>query len=246
MSTFFVDPGGITPPTIRVTGDLLYHLRDSLRSRLGDSLTLNDGCGTRYRVEVTHVTSQAIDCRIIDRQTEPMRKTSPIVLGQALIKGDKMDWVVQKATELGVAAIAPIHSTHSVIKPNPERLEHQRSRWERIARDAAQQSERWSVPAIADPVDLAGIFRQYASAPLKGMLVERSNSPSLSAIPLPSDRQRPIVLLIGPEGGWAPEEQRVAQEQGFLPLALGPRILRAETAAIAALSILQSRLDEMI
>ena len=244
MSTFFVDPGAITPPTIRITGDLLHHLRDSLRLRLGDSLTLNDGCGTRYRVEVTQVTSQAIDCRIIDRQTEAMRKTSPIVLGQALIKGDKMDWVIQKATELGVAAIAPIHSAHSVIKPNPARLEHQRSRWERIARDAAQQSERWSVPAIADPVDLARICRQYASAPLKGMLVERFNGPSLSAIPLPSDRQRPIVLLIGPEGGWAPEEQRVAQEQGFLPLALGPRILRAETAAIAALSILQSRLDE--
>jgi 16S rRNA (uracil1498-N3)-methyltransferase len=162
-----------------------------------------------------------------------------------LIKGDKMDWVIQKATELGVAGVALIHSTHSVIKPNPERLDHQRSRWERIARDAAQQSERWTIPTIADPVDLAEICRQYASAPLKGMLVERSNGPSLSAIPLPSDRQRPIVLLIGPEGGWAPEEQRLAQEQSFLPLALGPRILRAETAAIAALSILQSRLDEM-
>ena len=245
MSTFFVNPDAITPSTIRITGDLLHHLRDSLRLRPGDSLALNDGCGTRYRVEVTHVTSQAIDSRIIDRQTEPTHKTSPIVLGQSLIKGDKMDWVIQKATELGVAAIAPIHSTHSVIKPNPERLEHQRSRWERIARDAAQQSERWTIPTLADPVDLAGICLQYASAPLKGMLVERSNGPSLSAIPLPSDRQRPIVLLIGPEGGWAPEEQRLAQEQGFLPLALGPRILRAETAAIAALSILQSRLDEI-
>jgi len=245
MSTFFVDPGAITPPSIHITGDLLHHLRDSLRLRPGDSLALNDGCGTRYRVEVTHVTSQVIVSRIIDRLTEPAPKTSPIVLGQSLIKGDKMDWVIQKATELGVAGVALIHSTHSVIKPNPERLEHQRSRWERIARDAAQQSERWTIPTIADPVDLAEICRQYASAPLKGMLVERSDSPSLSAIPLPSDRQRPIVLLIGPEGGWAPEEQRLAQEQGFLPLALGPRILRAETAAIAALSILQSRLDEI-
>lgn len=244
MSTFFVDPGAITSSAIHITGDLLHHLRDSLRLRPGDSLALNDGCGTRYRVEVTHVTSQAIESRIIDRQTEPPRQTAPIILGQSLIKGDKMDWVIQKATELGVAAIAPIHSTHSVIKPNPERLGHQRIRWERIARDAAQQSERWTIPTIADPVDLEEICRQYASAPLKGMLVERSNGPSLSAIPLPSDRQRPIVLLIGPEGGWAPEEQRLAREQGFLPLALGPRILRAETAAVAALSILQSRLDD--
>jgi 16S rRNA (uracil1498-N3)-methyltransferase len=245
MSTFFVDPGAITPPTIRITGDLLHHLRSSLRLQAGDFLVLNDGWGARYRVEVTHVTAQVIDTRIIDRQTEPACKNVPIVLGQALIKGDKMDWVIQKATELGVAGIVPIHSAHSVIKPNPQRLEHQRSRWERIARDAAQQSERWTIPTIADPIGLAGICQQYASAPLKGILVERSSNPSLATVPLPRESQGLIILLVGPEGGWAVEEQRLAQEQGFLPLTLGPRILRAETAAIAALSILQSRLDEM-
>lgn len=245
MSTFFVAPESITPSTIRITGDLLHHLRDSLRLHQGTTLTLNDGCGTRYRVEVTQVTAQAIDSRIIDQQQAPARRTAPIVLGQALIKGDKMDWVIQKATELGVDTIVPLHSTHSVIKLNPERLEHQRSRWERIARDAAQQSERWTIPTIADPVDLAQICRQYAAAPLKAMLMERSSGPSLATMPLPQDHEHPIVLLIGPEGGWAQEEQRLAQELGFLPLTLGPRILRAETAAIAALSILQSRLDEM-
>jgi 16S rRNA (uracil1498-N3)-methyltransferase len=245
MSTFFVDPDAVTPPTIRIAGDLLHHLRDSLRLHPGDSLTLNDGCGIRYRIEVTHVSSQAIDARIIDHHTEPAPKAPPIVLGQALIKGDKMDWVIQKATELGIATIVPFHSTHSVIKPNQGRLEHQRSRWKRIARDAAQQSERWTLPAIADPVDFTEICRRYASAPLKGMLVERSTGPSVGTMPLPPDRQHPIVLLIGPEGGWTLDEQRLAQEQGFLPLTLGPRILRAETAAIAALSILQSRLDEI-
>jgi 16S rRNA (uracil1498-N3)-methyltransferase len=154
-----------------------------------------------------------------------------------------MDWVIQKATELGVASIVPIQSTHSVIKPNPERLEHQRSRWERIARDAAQQSERWSIPTIADLADLAEICRRYASASLKVMLAERSSGLSLTTMPLPQDRQHAMILLVGPEGGWAPDELRLAQEEGFLPLTLGPRILRAETAAIAALSILQSRLD---
>jgi 16S rRNA (uracil1498-N3)-methyltransferase len=245
MSTFFVDPSTITPTAIRITGDLLHHLRSSLRLHSGDFLTLNDGCGTRYHVEVTHVTSQAIDSRIIDHHTGPTRCTSPIMLGQALIKTDKMDWVIQKATELGVADIVPIHSTHSVIKPNPERLEHQRSRWQRIARDAAQQSERWTLPTIADPITLTEICRRYTTAPLKGMLVERSSGPSLTTMPLPSNHQHPIVLLVGPEGGWTLDEQRLAQEQGFFPITLGPRILRAETAAIAALSILQSRLDEI-
>ena len=245
MSTFFVDPDAISPAAIRITGDLLHHLRKSLRLQPGYSLTLNDARGTRYRVEVTQVSSQAIDSRIIDRQVKPTDGTPPIVLGQALIKGDKMDWVVQKATELGVATIVPIDSTHSVVRPNPERFDHQRARWNRIARDAAQQSERWTIPTLADPISLAEICRRYASSPLKAMLTERSSSPSLATIPLPQNRQQSIVLLIGPEGGWAADEQRLAQEQGFLPLSLGPRILRAETAAIAALSILQSRLDEI-
>lgn len=243
MSTFFVNPGAITPPVIRIDGDLLHHLRDSLRLHPGDSLTLNDGCGTRYRVEVTRVTPRAIDSRIIDRQTAPAYPAFPVVLGQALLKGDKMDWVIQKATELGVATVVPIHSTHSVVRPHPERLRHQRSRWERIARDAAQQSERWSIPGLADPVDLPEICRQYALAAAKGILVERSTCSPLGDMPLSQDRQGPIILLVGPEGGWTPDEQRFAQVQGFLPLTLGPRILRAETAAIAALSILQSRLD---
>jgi len=244
MSAFFVDPDAISPPTIRITGDLLHHLRDSLRLHPGDALTLNDGCGIRYRVEVTRVSSQAIDSRIIERQIEQTGRTSPIVLGQSLIKGDKMDWVIQKATELGVTTIVPIYSTHSVVKPNPERFVHQRARWHRIARDAAQQSERWTIPAVTDPIDLVEICRRYASASLKGMLTERSTSRSLATIPLPPSLQHSIVLLIGPEGGWAPDELSLAQKQGFLPLTLGPRILRAETAAIAALSILQSRLDE--
>jgi 16S rRNA (uracil1498-N3)-methyltransferase len=245
MSTFFVDSGAITPPTIRITGELLHHLRNSLRLQPGETLTLNDACGTRYRVEVTHVSSQAIESRIIGRQVGPTDRTSPIVLGQALIKGDKMDWVIQKATELGVATIVPIYSLHSVIKPNPERLDHQRARWNRIARDAAQQSERWTIPTITNPLHLGETCRQFAVSPLKGILVERSSGSSLATIPLPRDPQQPIVLLVGPEGGWAANEQSLAQEQGFLPLSLGPRILRAETAAIAALSILQSRLDEL-
>jgi 16S rRNA (uracil1498-N3)-methyltransferase len=245
MSTFFVAPDAITPPTIRITGDLLHHLRDSLRLHPGDSLTLNDGRGGRYRVEVTHVTPEAIESRITDQHIEPGNRTSPIILGQALIKGDKMDWVIQKATELGVATIVPIHSTHSIIKPHPERLEHQRSRWRRIARDAAQQSERWTIPVIDDPVDLLEACRRYASTPWKGILMERSNGQSLTRMPMPLDCHDPIIVLVGPEGGWASDEQRLAQQQGFLPLTLGPRILRAETAAIAAISILQSRLDEI-
>ena len=245
MPTFFVASEAVAPPTVRITGPLLHHLRESLRLHQGEPLTVTDDRGIRYRTEIVEITVKQLIGRILETTTAPARTSPSLILAQALLKGDKMDWVIQKATELGVDTIVPIHSTHSVIKLRPERLEHQRSRWERIARDAAQQSERWTIPTIADPIDLAQICRQYASAPVKGLLAERSSGPSLATIPLPQNHRHPIVLLVGPEGGWAPDEQLLAQEQGFLPLTLGPRILRAETAAIAALSILQSRLDEM-
>jgi 16S rRNA (uracil1498-N3)-methyltransferase len=155
-----------------------------------------------------------------------------------------MDWVIQKAAELGVDQIVPVHSRHSVVKPKSDRIAHQRARWERIAHDAAQQSERWTLPVIDDPRDFPVACAQFAATPTRGILAERSDGLSLAAMLLPVAHEDPIVLFIGPEGGWALEELQLAQEKGYQALTLGPRILRAETAAIAALSILQSRLDE--
>ena len=245
MPTFFVAPEAITPPTIRITGPLLHHLRESLRLHRGESLTLTDHQGTRFRVEVTEIASHAIDTRIVDRATAPPRTSPQIVLGQALLKGEKMDWVLQKATELGVDTIVPLDTHQSVVKPRPERIAHQRTRWHRIILEAAQQSERWTIPTVSDPTTLSRFCHQQTEAIMKGMLVERMNGASLTNIALPREPHHSIVLLIGPEGGWTPEEQRLAQEQSFIALTLGPRILRAETATLAALSILQSRLGEL-
>ncbi len=245
MPTFFIAPEIVIPPAIRITGPLLHHLRESLRLHRGESLTLTDSQGVRYRVEVTEITSHAIDTRIVDQDTAPPRTTPQITLGQALLKGERMDWVLQKATELGVDAIVPLETHHSVVKPNPERVEHQRTRWHRIALEAAQQSERWTIPTISEPMMLPQFLAQQPAATMKGMLAERTRGLSLASIAVPREPHHSIVLLIGPEGGWAQAEQRVAQDRGFTPLTLGTRILRAETAAIAALSILQARLGEL-
>jgi 16S rRNA (uracil1498-N3)-methyltransferase len=245
MPTFFVGPDAITPPTIRITGDLLHHLRDSLRLHPGDSLTLNDACGTRYQVEVTGVTAQIIESRIVETLTAPARVSPSISLAQALLKGEKMDWVIQKAAELGVDSIFPVNTKHGVVKIHPDRLGRQRTRWQRIALEAAQQSERWTVPTIAEPDDLSQLAMVYPPSAAKFILMERSASPSLSIVPLPTGPDQTVAILIGPEGGWDQEEQQRVLEQGFTAVTLGTRILRAETAAIAALSIVQSRLGEL-
>lgn len=245
MPTFFVAPEAVTPPTIRITGPLLHHLRESLRLQRGESLTLTDSQGTRYRVEVSEITAHAIDARIVEQETPPLRVTPQLLLGQALLKGEKMDWVLQKATELGVDTIVPLETHHSVVKPNPTRIAHQLTRWRRIALEAAQQSERWTIPTISDPTTLSQFCTQQAAATMKGMLVERTSGLSLTSVALPREPHHSIVVLIGPEGGWTKEEQRLAQDRGFTPLTLGSRILRAETATLAAISILQSRLGEL-
>jgi 16S rRNA (uracil1498-N3)-methyltransferase len=240
MPTFFVPSNAIVPPTVRITGPLLRHLRQSLRLQPGEQLTVTDDRGMRYRAEIAEVTSGALVGRIIDTIPAPLKASRSIVLGQSLLKGEKMDWVIQKATELGVDRIATILAAHSVVRPRTDRIEHQRARWQRIALEAAQQSERWSVPPIDEPATVLQLLSTSKTASSKIFLAERSDGVSLASLPLHDAGD--LWLLIGPEGGWGEVELREMRKEGFLAVTLGPRILRAETAAITALSVLQSRL----
>ena len=243
MPTFFVASEAIVPPTVRITGPLLQHLRASLRLQPGELLTVTDERGTRYRAEIAEVSIGTLIGRILDTTSAPPKTSPSIVLAQSLLKGEKMDWVIQKATELGVARIAPVLASHSVVRPRADRIEHQLARWQRIALEAAQQSERWSVPVIDEPATVPHLLSTSKTAAVKILLAERSDGASLSNLPLHNDGD--VWLLIGPEGGWEEAEFRHMREQGFVGVTLGPRILRAETAAIAALTILQSRLGEL-
>lgn len=243
MPTFFVASEAIVPPTVRITGSLLQHLRQSLRLQPGEPLSVTDDRGIRYRTEIAEVTSGALISRILEQTPAPANTGASTILAQALLKGEKMDWVIQKGTELGVERIVPILAGHSVVRPRADRIEHQRARWQRIALEAAQQSERWSVPVIDEPQTVPQLLVTSKTARSKILLAERSNGGSLSRLPLPADGD--VWLLIGPEGGWEKEEMRQAIEAGFTPVTLGPRILRAETAAIAAVTLLQSRLGQM-
>jgi 16S rRNA (uracil1498-N3)-methyltransferase len=244
MPTFFVASEAIVPPTVRITGPLLQHLRASLRLQPGELLTVTDERGTRYRAEIAEVSSRTLIGRILDTTSAPPTTCPSIVLAQSLLKGEKIDWVIQKATELGVARIAPVLASHSVVRPRADRIEHQLARWQRIALEAAQQSERWSVPLIDEPVTIPELLARSKAAASKIVLAERSGGTSLTTVPLPGAGDE-IWLLIGPEGGWDEEEMRQVLQHGFIAVTLGRRILRAETAAIAAMSVLQSRLGEL-
>jgi 16S rRNA (uracil1498-N3)-methyltransferase len=241
MPTFFVASDAVAPPTIRITGPLLHHLRQSLRLQVGETLSVTDDQGNRYQTEISQVTGQALVGHILTMTSAPPKAGPSMILAQSLLKGEKMDWVIQKGTELGIDRIVPVLAAHSVVRPLGERIERQRARWERIALEAAQQCERRFVPGIDQPATVAELLSRSKSAASKILLAERSTGSSLLTVSLPRTGDD-VWLLVGPEGGWEEEEVAQSLQHGFTAVTLGPLILRAETAAIAAISVLQSRL----
>lgn len=242
MPLFFLPPQSITPPAISITGQLVTHVRDSLRAKVGHELLIGDGHARRYLIVVTEITKTSIQGRILETLLRPAPSTPGLVLGQALLKGEKMDWVVQKATELGVRRIVPLQTQHGVVRPRQERIEAQRARWQRIALEAAQQSEQWSVPTIEPPEPLSRFLQDTAVSRSLILTERRKTVMNLRDVSLPSTPAETIALIVGPEGGWTGEETGQAEKAGAVPITLGPEILRAETAALVTVGILQFRL----
>lgn len=246
MPVFFLSPDCIVPPIVTITGEPLTHIRDSLRMAAGEHLLVADGQGRRYRTEITAVTKQALAARILETLPAPNIATPSLVLAPALLKGEKMDWVIQKGTELGVAAFVPLQCRHSMVQPRPDRIESQTARWQRIALEAAQQSEQWLVPTMRLPQSMERFSGTVPRTSLGLILVERrETATNLSNIALPTSAHHRITLLVGPEGGWAKEETAEAEKCGLIPVTMGPAVLRAETAAIVAVGILQHRLGRL-
>jgi len=245
MPVFFITADQIQNGAVTITGPLCAHLRDSLRLQVGEKFWLGDERRQRYRVIAAHIDRKTISGTVLEQIAGPIPAHPPLILGQTLLKGDRMDWIIQKATELGVASIIPLVTAHAIVRLRSDRQTPQQSRWQKIALEASQQAERWEVSLLLPPCNPQSFFESQVSAALKLILCERAAGQSLATVPLPSEAGNHIVLAVGPEGGWKKEEIEQAVAYGFTPVTLGQLILRAETAALAALSVIQSRLGEL-
>ncbi len=244
MPAFFVSSSDIRETQITLTGDLCHHLRASLRVKPGEDLWFTDERRRRYRVRVMQVAQQAITAEILEQRQGPVETGPPLLLAQALLKGDHMDWVVQKASELGVRTILPLISRHGIVRPQTDRIAAQVARWQRIATEAAQQSEQWQPPQVLEPLESRRFFSTH-NATCSLLLAERLEALALARVPLPSLPSEQICVIIGPEGGWAEEEIALALAERCQAVSLGECILRADTAAVTALGIVQSRLGRL-
>ena len=230
----FVPPDRMRANPITVTGEEHHHLARVLRARPGDAVTLFDGAGGELAARVVRVGRAETELAPGPGGPEAIphapRAGAPLVLLTAVPRGGRMDFLVQKCSELGVSRIVPIIAARSVARPEPGR----RARWEKIAREAARQCGRADVPVVEAPAMLAAAL---AAPELPERRLVLSPSPagrSLRALlPDPSA----TALLVGPEGGLAADENEAAEAAGFVPVSLGSRILRVETAAIVAVAL---------
>jgi 16S rRNA (uracil1498-N3)-methyltransferase len=243
MPVFFIHSQDVVDGVITITDPLLTHVSKSLRAKPGDSLLFNDDQGHRYHTTVAQITKQALQANIQHVEDPPLPTRPPLILAQALLKGEKMGWVIQKATELGVSAILPLITDRVILKLSGKQGETHQARWMRIAMEAAQQSERWTLPTIL-PLKTFQQFIESNQEPPPIIMAERAEGISLLTIPCSTEKRGSgVTIIIGPEGGWSAKELEAAQSHKWVFASFGKEILRAETASLAAVAILQARFN---
>jgi 16S rRNA (uracil1498-N3)-methyltransferase len=227
----------LTPDTdVRLPDAAAYHVARVLRLREGASLTAFDGSGQDFRCEVLAVKGDDVTVRVGARSAGLAESPLRITLVQAVSRSERMDWTLQKATELGVRTIVPVLSVRSVVRLDEKQAEKKMRHWQAIVAGACEQCGRSVVPEVRVPQDLG---RYLASSVREGQRLALSPTGPASLVGLNSVGTR-VELLIGPEGGLDDSELERATGAGFMPVRLGPRVLRTETAGIVALTVLQS------
>lgn len=256
MTRIVIPEENITSDTVSITGDQARHLALVLRVKPSDMIDVLDGSGHKYNCRIVSVHKKEVVAEIMDKTPYSAESPLSITLVQSIAKGEKMDLIVQKSTELGVTRIVPVISERSQVKQT-----NKAERWRRIALSAAEQSGRDKVPDIDEPVTLEEYLSGHMTPSAQGYIEDiKGVNLGASASIILSERQternlkntlsvlknRPaITLLVGPEGGFDGKEIAAAVEKGFIEVSLGPRILRTETAPITALSIIQYELGDI-
>jgi len=234
---FFADE--IDPETgvARLAGGEHLHLKRALRLKTGDEILVSDGDGALFNAVVSEVGSAFTRARLVKRVDWEPESPLEITLLQAVPKGRKMDWVLQKATELGVRRVIPVMSDRSISRIQGERWLRKKARWEQILREAAKQSHRALIPHLGDLLPLTAALPAYRET-LNLFFTPRGQATLRECLDNFTGARK-MTVVIGPEGGFTPTERAAAAAEGYRSCSMGPRVLRLETAVIKALSVLQ-------
>jgi len=241
------EPYILTPPpdssgTIHFDDDESNHLIRVLRAGLGDEFVAFDGSGRLWKVEITALRRTAVEARVIEERFEPERAPR-ITVAVAAVKATRMDWAVEKAAELGAIRFVPLETRYSVVEPGQGKLK----RWRTIALSAAKQIRHARVMEVSESLPLKSylsVVKAVQDEILFMLLDEKEASVTMQRAWSAKPEADEIVLFIGPEGGWAPEERMALQEAGAISVTIGSSIVRTETAVVVGLGILMQPKDE--
>ncbi len=246
MYQFFVEDWQIADSAVTIEGSDVNHIRNVLRMKAGEKVRISTSSGKNYFCRLSEIGEAMVQADILEELSEGTELPNKIYLFQGLPKGDKMELIIQKAVELGAYEMIPVSMKNCVVKLDAKKAENKVRRWQEIAKSAAKQSKRSLIPEICTPLtyrqaveaakELDVVFIPYENE--RGMAATREAVEQLKA-------GQSIGIFIGPEGGFAPEEIELAKKEGMQLISLGKRILRTETAGLAALAVLAYHLETL-
>ena len=245
MRRFFIKKKGITESFATITGSDATHMQKVLRLTKGQRIELVDDSGCEYRAEITRISPEAVDVTILGTPNSETESPIRLVVAQAFLKDRKMDMLVRQFTELGVSFFFPFMAERSIARPDKKRLSARLERWRKIAQESIKQCKRSLVPEIGPALSFEETldFGQHCD---RGIVFwEKGLTPLNHKMINHNTRNSEILLMLGPEGGFSIQEIEKAEEAGFAVASLGPRILKAETAPIAACAIIQYLFGDM-
>lgn len=237
MSTrLFVSEALSNGATLELHGEHARYIGRVLRARVGDPVFVFNGEDGEWRAEITGITKSVVSILVQEHHETLTESSLKLHLVQGISRGERMDFVVQKATELGVKRITPVLTDHGVVKLDGSRAEKRQQHWQRVAESACEQCGRIRPPLIDAPIPINRWFGEKQADDSSQLILHPGAATALQDIESP---QTKLCLLIGPEGGFSAKEYEDAGIAGFREVSLGPRILRTETAALAALTVAQ-------
>lgn len=248
MQRYFLPPEQMDKASCYITGNDVHHIRHVMRFKPGERIICCDGLGRSALAEIKAIGPNLVECTIIDELDEERELPIRVVIAQALPKGDKMEWILQKGTELGAAGFIPFVSQRTVVKYDEEKFAKKRMRWQSIIKEAAEQSHRQRLPQVTPLYSLQEMA--CLQADLKLVADEERHHQSAGASPFVQalSQLKPgqeVLIAFGPEGGFERGEIALLEEQGFIAIALGRRILRTETASQYVLASISFYFEQM-
>ncbi len=249
MPRFFLPHQAFSGDEVLVSDrELIHRLANVLRLSPGASVIFLDNSGWEYEAVLESVESDRIVAQIERRRLSPNEPRTKITLYQAVLKGDRLEWALQKGTEVGVSAFVPMLSERCIVVDANQLSKRKLRRWEKVIQAAAEQSRRGRLPPLQPLMLFAAACEQVRRSGGLGLIPwEQEATPLHEVLDEASHPQRPfnVSLFVGPEGGFAPAEVQMARDYGLIPVSLGPRILRAETAGVVTVALILSRYGDM-